>query len=86
MAEAACRGDGLGKAEMDHLWCLGARDGILFNIQRGIEPLDELRRQPLRHGLAVADPAAKMIDIKVHERVFPSRQKDLGMPSTCSAI
>ena len=76
----------LGKAEMDHLWCLGARDGILFNIQRGIEPLDELRRQALRNGLAVANPVAKMIDIKVHERVFPLRQKDLGMPSTCSAI
>ena len=86
MAEAACRGNGLGKAEMDHLRGLGARDNILFIIQRGIEPLDELRRQPLRHGLAVADPAAKMIDIKIHEWALSLRQKDLGMPSTCSAI
>ena len=71
MAKAACRGNGLGKAEMNHLRGLGACDDILVDIQCGIEPFDELRRQPLRHGLAVADPTAKVIDIKVHERVVP---------------
>ena len=73
MAKAAYCGNRLGKAEMNHLRGFGACDDILVDIQCGIEPFNELRRETFRHGLAVADPAAKMIDIKVYERVFPLR-------------